>query len=98
MIDDLEFLRGEATKLQKALRNESGKNYKKYATLFQAYLTAKGNLQQLEAFQKQKAEYKEKDFYRYTRIVGSGTAGNKNHFFQRRCIFCLYRSGPSSKI
>lgn len=56
MIDDLEFLRGEATKLQKALRNESGKNYKKYATLFQAYLTAKGNLQQLEAFQKQKAE------------------------------------------
>lgn len=56
MIDDLEFLRGEATKLQKALRSESGKNYKKYATLFQAYLTAKGNLQQLEAFQKQKAE------------------------------------------
>ena len=44
------------------------------------------------------AEYKGKDFYRYTRIVGSGTAGNKNHFFQRRCIFCLYRSGPCSKI
>ena len=43
-------------------------------------------------------KYKEKDFYRYTRIVGSGTAGNKNHFFQRRCIFGLYRSGPCSKI
>ena len=56
MIDDLEFLRGEATKLQKALRNESGKNYKKYATLFQAYLTAKGNLQQLEAYRKQQQE------------------------------------------
>lgn len=58
MIDDLEFLRGEATKLQKALRNESGKNYKKYATLFQAYLTAKGNLQQLEAYKKQQEEQK----------------------------------------
>lgn len=56
MIDDLEFLRGEATKLQKALGNESGKNYKKYATLFQAYLTAKGNLQQLEAYRKQQQE------------------------------------------
>ena len=55
-------------------------------------------LKRAECFQKQKAEYKEKDFYRYTRIVGSGTAGNKNHFFQRRCIFCLYRSGPRSKI
>ena len=33
MIDDLQFLRGEATKLQKALRNESGKNYKTTATV-----------------------------------------------------------------
>ena len=61
MIDDLEFLRGEATKLQKALRNESGKNYKKYATLFQAYLTAKGNLQQLEAYRKQQEEQKRRE-------------------------------------
>lgn len=61
MIDDLEFLRGEATKLQKVLRNESGKNYKKYATLFQAYLTAKGNLQQLEAYKKQQEEQKRRE-------------------------------------
>ena len=61
MIDDLEFLRGEATKLQKALRSESGKNYKKYATLFQAYLTAKGNLQQLEAYRKQQEEQKRRE-------------------------------------
>lgn len=56
MIEDLEFLRGEATKIQNILRKESGNNYKKYATLFQVYLTTKGNVQQLEAFQKQQAE------------------------------------------
>lgn len=61
MIDDLEFLRGEATKLQQALRKESGRNYKKYATLFQAYLTAKGNLQQLEAYKRQQEEEKRRE-------------------------------------
>lgn len=61
MIDDLEFLRKEATKLQKVLMEESGKNYKKYATLFQVYLTAKGNLQQLEAYKKQQEEEKRRE-------------------------------------
>ena len=56
MIDDLEFLRGETEKLQKAIRKESGNNYKKYATLFQAYLTAKTNVQQLEMYKKQQEE------------------------------------------
>ena len=31
MIDDLEFLRGEATKLQKAIRKDDTRNYKRYA-------------------------------------------------------------------
>lgn len=56
MLDDLQFLRGEAKKLQDAVRKESGKNYKKYATLFQAYLTTRGNIQQLEAYQRQQEE------------------------------------------
>ncbi len=56
MIDDLEFLRGEATKLQNLIRKDSGNNYKRYATLFQAYLTAKSNVQTLEMYKKQQEE------------------------------------------
>ena len=56
MIDDLEFLRGEATKLQKAIRKDDTRNYKRYATLFQAYLTTTANVRQMEAYQRQKAE------------------------------------------
>lgn len=56
MIDDLEFLKKEAEKLQKAVVNEDAKNYKRYVTLFQAYLTARGNIQQLEAYKRQQEE------------------------------------------
>lgn len=56
MIEDLEFLKGEATKLQKAVRKDDAKNYKRYVTLFQAYLTARGNIQQLEAYKRQQEE------------------------------------------
>ena len=56
MIDDLEFLRGEATKLQKASRKDDTRNYKRYATLFQAYLKTTANVRQMEAYQRQKAE------------------------------------------
>ena len=56
MIADLEFLRGEATKLQKAIRKDDTRNYKRYATLFQAYLTTTANVRQMEAYQRQKAE------------------------------------------
>lgn len=55
-MDELKFLKQEAEKLQRVLSNESGNNYKKYATLFQAYLTAKGNIQQLEAYRERAAE------------------------------------------
>ena len=56
MSEDLEFLKGEATKLQKAIRKDDAKNYKRYGTLFQAYLTARGNVQQLEAYKRQQEE------------------------------------------
>lgn len=56
MVDNLNFLRVEATKLQKELTNTKARNYKKYATLLQAYLTEIGNVNQLEAIQRQRAE------------------------------------------
>ena len=56
MVDNLNFLRVEATKLQKELEKTNAKKYKKYATLLQAYLTEVGNVNQLEAIQKQRAE------------------------------------------
>lgn len=55
MIDNLEFLRNEATKIEKVLRKESGNNYKKYATLEQAYLTLVANINQIESYKKQVA-------------------------------------------
>ena len=56
MENDIRFLKNEKDKLQNVLENSTGKNYKQYATLLQAYLTVSGNLAQLESFKKQQEE------------------------------------------
>lgn len=61
MINDLQFFRGEATKLQELIRKDSGRDYKRYATLLQAYITARGNVNQLEAYKRQQEEQRQRE-------------------------------------
>lgn len=56
MVSNLEFLRGELTKVQKGLNNTSAKDYKRYATLYQTYVALVNAVNQTEAMQKQAIE------------------------------------------
>lgn len=56
MISNLEFLRGELTKVQKTLNNTKAGDYKRYATLYQTYISLTNTINQIEAIQKQMAE------------------------------------------
>lgn len=55
MINDLEFLRGEATKIRKVLGEDKAKNHMRYGTLLQSYLTITANVERMENYQAQMA-------------------------------------------
>lgn len=56
MVSNLEFLRGELTKVQKGLGNTRAVDYKRYATLYQTYVGLVNAVNQTEALQKQAME------------------------------------------
>nr|DAI44908.1 MAG TPA: hypothetical protein [Caudoviricetes sp.] len=56
MVSNLEFLRGELTKVQKSLGNTKAMDYKRYATLYQTYVGLVNAVNQTEALQKQAIE------------------------------------------
>lgn len=62
MIANLDVLRKEITKLQNTLGETQPKNYKRYATIFNSYLTAVANFNQTEAIlRNQEAERKRQE-------------------------------------
>lgn len=56
MVKNLNVLKSEKNKLEQELTNTNAKQYKKYMTLLQAYLTVVQNVNQLEAFEEREAE------------------------------------------
>ena len=62
MIANLDILRKEITKLQNTLGETQPKYYKRYATIFNSYLTAVANFNQTEAIlRNQEAERKRQE-------------------------------------
>lgn len=62
MIANLDVLRKEITKLQNTLGETQPKDYKRYATIFNSYLTAVANFNQTEAIlRNQEAERKRQE-------------------------------------
>ena len=62
MIANLDVLRKEITKLQNTLGETQPKNYKRYATIFNSYLTAVASFNQTEAIlRNQEAERKRQE-------------------------------------
>lgn len=62
MIANLDVLRTEITKLQNTLGETQPKDYKRYATIFNSYLTAVANFNQTEAIlRNQEAEKKRQE-------------------------------------
>lgn len=68
MLKEIEFLKNEKEKLQNVLKTSTGKNYKQYATILQAYLTISSNLSQLENYQRQ-LEKEEKEEEERRKII-----------------------------
>lgn len=52
MVSNLEFLRGELTKVEKELNNTNPRNYKKYFALYQTYIGLTYNINELEKMKK----------------------------------------------
>lgn len=61
MVGNLEILRGELNKVQKALQETKAKDYKRYSTLYQVYVGLTNVVNQTEAMQKQATEEAKKE-------------------------------------